>query len=289
MSIERVSADCASGRTANDWVSAVQRSIETMRDDLGGEHSLRSLASSAWLSPFYFHRIFLKVTDSTPARFLSAWRMAEAKWMLAYSSASVTEICRRTGFSSLGTFSSQFTKRVGVSPRQFRRVVNAHRDRPVNDMLRDLRQSWAAEVAGPIAVTVNGGPSNVPAVVGLFRSSIPQESPTECGIVDVPGTAIFDGSSGGAQYILVMSFDESVSVVEAAAATDLDRCYVGAAELTSGIAARQATNATLDVQLRRRRLTDPPIVLTLPLLIAAVELETVGQTTRQSSRTRLRS
>jgi AraC-like DNA-binding protein len=279
MSIERVSADCASGRTAEDWVSAVQRSIETMRDDLGGEHSLHSLASSAWLSPFHFHRIFMKVTDCTPARFLSAWRMAEAKWMLAYSSASVTEICMRMGFSSLGTFSSQFTKRVGVSPRRFRRIVDAHRDRPINDLLRDLSQSWAAPAAGPLAVTVNGGPGNVPAVFGLFRSGIPQERPTECGFVELPGTAMFNGLSGGAQYFLVMSFDESVTVVEASAAIDLDRCYLGAADLTSAIAAHQATNSVVDIQLRRRRLTDPQIVLALPLLIAAADCKTVRQIT----------
>jgi AraC family transcriptional regulator len=279
MSVERVSAHCISRQTADEWVSAVQRSIETMRDDLGGDHSLHTLASSAWLSPFYFHRVFLKVTDSTPARFLSAWRMAEAKWMLAHSSARVTEICMQMGYSSVGTFSSQFTKRVGVSPRRFRRIVDAHRDRPINDVLRDLSQSWAAPAAGPLAVTVDGGPFNVPAVIGLFRSAIPQERPTACGFVDVPGTAMFNELPSQAQYALVMSFDESVTVVEAVAATDLDRCYVGAADLTSAIVAQQATNSAVDVQLRRRRLTDPPIVLALPLLIAAAERETVQQTT----------
>lgn len=279
MSVERASAGCLSGHTADDWVSAVQRSIETMRDDLGAEHSLRSLAKSAWLSPFYFHRVFSKVTDSTPARFLAAWRIAEAKRMLAYSPANVTEICMRMGYSSLGTFSSQFTKKVGVSPRRFRRIVDAHRDRPINDVLRDLSQSWAAPAGGPIAVTVNGGPAGVPAVIGLFCSGIPEERPTECAFVDVPGTAMFSGLPTHAQYALVMSFDESVTVVEAVAATDLDRCYVGAGDLTSGIAAHQAMNFTLDVQLRRRRLTDPPIVLALPLLIAARGPRNVGETT----------
>jgi AraC family transcriptional regulator len=272
MSVERLSADCASERTADDWVRAVQRSIEAMRDNLAAEHSLRSLAGSAWLSPFHFHRVFLKVTDATPARFLSASRMAEAKWMLAYSSANVTEICMRTGYSSLGTFSSQFTKRVGMSPRQFRRIVDAHRDRPINDVMRNLSRSGVAPVAAPLAVTVNGGPAHVPAVIGLFRSGIPEERPTACAFVDVPGTAMFNELSGGARHLLAMSFDESVTVVEAAASTDLERCYVGASELTS---ADRATNSTVDVQLRCRRLTDPPIVLALPLLIAASERETV--------------
>ena len=79
-------------------------------------------------------------------------------------------------------------------------MVDAHRDRPINEVLRDLSQSWAAPAAGPLAVTVNGGPSNLPAVIGLFRSGIPQEQPTACGFVDVPGTASFNGLPDHAQY-----------------------------------------------------------------------------------------
>jgi AraC family transcriptional regulator len=271
MSLERVSANCASGHTADDWVSAVQRSVETMREDLGGEHSLRSLARSAWLSPFHFHRIFMKVTDTTPARFLAAWRMAEAKRMLAHSSASVTDICMQMGYSSLGTFTSQFTRTVGMPPGRFRRLLDAQPDRPFNDLLRDLGQSWAVPSAPQLSVTVTGGPMAVPAVVGLFRTGIPQERPTACAFVDVPGRAVLAGISEGPHYPLVMSFDESVTVVEAVAGGDLDRCYVGAGDVTSALAIREATDSTVGVKLRGRRATDPPIVLALPLLLAAAD------------------
>jgi len=73
-----------------------------------------------------------------------------------------------------------------------------------------------------------------------------------------------------------MSFDESVTVVEAVAATDLDRCYVGGGDMTPAMDVRRTVR--VDIQLRRRRPTDPPIVLVLPLLIAAADDRTVGQT-----------
>jgi AraC family transcriptional regulator len=110
-------------RTADMWSEAVLRSIGTMRENLGEELSLRTLARSAWLSPFHFHRVFHRLTDSTPARFLAAWRIAEAKRRLAYSEDSVTDVCMHVGYASLGTFTSQFTRVVGVSPGRFRRLV----------------------------------------------------------------------------------------------------------------------------------------------------------------------
>jgi AraC family transcriptional regulator len=266
MTIERASANCATRNTADDWVSAVRRSIGTMRENLGEEHSLRTLARSAWLSPFHFHRVFLKVTDSTPARFLAAWRMAEAKRLLAYGEATVTEICMHIGYSSLGTFTSQFTRTVGVSPGRFRRLLAAYGDRPFNDLLRELSRAPAAPGPAAIAVSVLGGPPDVPVVVGLFPSGIPQERPVACAVLPGPGTAWFGTRPDGADHPLAMAFDESVSVVEAVAATDLDRCYVGAGEVPPAAA---APPATVEIRLRRRRPTDPPIVLALPLLLAA--------------------
>ncbi|WP_305788071.1 helix-turn-helix domain-containing protein [Symbioplanes lichenis] len=249
MSVERVEADCATEHTADDWVRAVRRSIRVMREHLGDDYSLRELARSAWLSPFHFHRVFLKVTDSTPARFLAAWRMAEAKRMLATSRVSVTEICMRIGYSSLGTFTSQFTRAVGVPPGRFRRLVAAYGDRPCNDVLRAIRPAQPVDPA--LTVPVTGGPPGALAVVGLFRSGIPQERPVECAIVAVPGSARFSVAPPDARPLAVV-FDDSVTVAEAVADAELDRCWVAAGP---------------DLRLRPRRPTDPPVVLALPLLL----------------------
>jgi AraC family transcriptional regulator len=263
MSLERVAADCATGHTAEDWVTAVRRSIGTMRENLGEELSLRTLARSAWLSPFHFHRIFLKVTDSTPARFLAAWRMAEAKRMLVGSPASVTDICMQIGYSSLGTFTSQFTRTVGVPPGRFRQLVGAYGDRPVNDVLRG--QAPPEPGVARLTAVISGGPPGVPVVAGLFRSGIPQERPAACAIVDAPGIAEFTSLPEGMSHLLVVSFEESVTVAEAVTAGDLDRCHVGAVEIPGDATARPCE---VEVRLRPRRPTDPPVVLALPLLLA---------------------
>lgn len=256
--------------TADDWTRAVLRSIGVMRENLGYEHSLRTLAQVAWLSPFHFHRVFHKVTESTPARFLAAWRMAEAKRLLAYTPESVTDICMRIGYSSLGTFTSQFTRMVGVSPGRFRRLLATTGDRPFNEMLAALGRGRARPARPQLTVTVTGGPGGLPAALGLFPTGIPQQQPASCAVVWTPGTAVIGDLPDGVYHPLTMCFDPAVTVMEAVAMTDLDGCFIGAGEDAVSIVDGEVESAsTVPVRLRRRRETDPPLVLALPLLLAA--------------------
>ncbi|GAA5179049.1 hypothetical protein GCM10023322_07830 [Rugosimonospora acidiphila] len=257
--------------TADDWMRAVLRSIGVMRENLGHEHSLRTLAEVAWLSPFHFHRVFHKVTNFTPARFLAAWRMAEAKRLLAYTPDSVTDICMRIGYSSLGTFTSQFTRMVGVSPGRFRRLLATAGDQPFNEMLAALGRTQRPPSRVQLTVTVSGGPhAPAPTAVGLFSTGIPQQRPAFCAVTWAPGTVPVGDLPDGVYYPLAMCFDPAVTVTEAVAMTDLEGCFVGAAEsVVSIVGGRVASPATVPVRLRNRRETDPPLVLALPLLMAA--------------------
>ncbi|MBG0566088.1 helix-turn-helix domain-containing protein [Actinoplanes aureus] len=259
--------------TADMWSQAVLRSIGTMREHLGDELSLRTLAQSAWLSPFHFHRIFHRLTDSTPARFLAAWRIAEAKRRLAYSDDSVTDICMQIGYASLGTFTSQFTRVVGVPPGRFRRLVGSYADVPFHEILERLEDAMEQPGPATVTVSVSGGPDDgTPAAVGLFDSTIPQRRPAGCAVVRTPGTAGLGVRTPGVFQPLAMCFERSVTVREAVAVTDLDRCYVAAAPNPIQVPERAATApVTVELTLRRRNPTDPPILLALPLLMAAAE------------------
>jgi len=264
-------ADPLGDDTAEGWKQAVQRSIGAMRENLGDEHSLRTLARTAWLSPFHFHRVFHKVTDSTPARFLTAWRMAEAKRLLAFGSATVTDICMQIGYSSLGTFTSQFNRMVGVPPGRFRRLAHAFAGRPFNDVLWRLRESCPAPLRPQLVVSLSGGPGGeVPAAVGLFACGIPQRRPVACAVVPIPSTAALGDLPDGEYHPLAVCFDASVEVREAMADSDLDRCFVAAADYAVSIVDGEPTSrAPVRLRLRVRQPTDPPLVLALPLLAAA--------------------
>jgi AraC-like DNA-binding protein len=83
--------------------------------------SLKEAAQAACLSPYHFHRTFVRAFGITPHRYLTQHRLARARHLLEHTSRSVTEICLECGFESPGSFSSLFHRHFGLSPQGFRR------------------------------------------------------------------------------------------------------------------------------------------------------------------------
>jgi len=61
----------------------------------------------------------------TPHQFRIQSRLDRARRLLALGQHSVTQVCMEVGFSSLGSFSDLFTRRVGATPSAYRRRVRA--------------------------------------------------------------------------------------------------------------------------------------------------------------------
>lgn len=83
--------------------------------------TLADVAPEAYLSPFYFNRLFTEVFGETPHEFLTRRRIERAKQLLLADHESVTDICFEVGYESLGSFSSRFRSLTGLSPLGFRR------------------------------------------------------------------------------------------------------------------------------------------------------------------------
>jgi AraC-like DNA-binding protein len=65
---------------------------------------LESLARAAHISPRHFSRSFRRTFGETPHQYL------------------LTEVCLEIGFTSVGSFTTTFRRRVGVSPTAYRRA-----------------------------------------------------------------------------------------------------------------------------------------------------------------------
>jgi AraC-like DNA-binding protein len=87
--------------------------------------SLPDVAAHANLSPYHFLRVYKQAYGETPHEFLTRLRIERAKTLLAKGSHNVTEACFEVGFSSLGSFSSLFAHRVGLSPSEYRRYARS--------------------------------------------------------------------------------------------------------------------------------------------------------------------
>ena len=87
--------------------------------------SIEEVAREVRISPFHFIRQFEAVFGSTPHQFRIQSRLDHARRLLAIGEHSVTEVCMEVGFSSLGSFSDLFTRRVGEPPSAYQRRVRA--------------------------------------------------------------------------------------------------------------------------------------------------------------------
>jgi AraC-like DNA-binding protein len=83
--------------------------------------SIEDVAREIEISPFHFIRQFEAVFGSTPHQFRIRSRLDRARVLLALGQHSVTDVCMEVGFSSLGSFSDLFTRRLGETPSAYRR------------------------------------------------------------------------------------------------------------------------------------------------------------------------
>lgn len=102
--------------------------LRRARDRIDREYAqpldVAALAHTALMSPGHFARSFRAAYGETPYGYLMTRRIERAKALLRRGDLSVTEVCMAVGCTSLGSFSSSFTKLVGVSPSAYR--VAAH-------------------------------------------------------------------------------------------------------------------------------------------------------------------
>lgn len=86
-----------------------------------GPVSLDDLARAAALSPNHLLRAFRAAFHQSPHQYLTALRLERAQHLLRATERPIAEICLDVGFTSLGSFTSLFARRVGCPPAAYRR------------------------------------------------------------------------------------------------------------------------------------------------------------------------
>jgi AraC-like DNA-binding protein len=172
----------------------VERALTFMRQNVNEPIVLHDLADAAYLSPFHLTRLFRVATGASPGAFLAALKLADAKRLLLTTDMPVAEVCFAVGYRALGTFTSRFTRLVGVPPRQLRRLPDliaatqfAGRGLPPTSAAwRQSREYIVGRVDGPAAASSSlrarsCGPKSrllSPACSGGMTSSTGTRSPT---------------------------------------------------------------------------------------------------------------
>lgn len=245
----------------DDIVKAVERAIETMKENLGDRLTIDDLARSAMFSKFHFSRVFQRATGISPGRFLSAMRIEEAKHLLLSTSVTVADIGHRVGYNSVGTFSSRFRSSVGVSPITYRQLGGVVSGIPAG--AEPTRDGRSIVLRGQVHGPLTGRLGRV--FLGTFPTRVPEGVPARHAILPGPGPYQLYDLPAGTWYLIA----HAVGSVE-----DTRLSYVGCHGPFTALSDTAARLA--DVHLRPSRSTDPPVLLALPHLGGEGELDLAG-------------
>ena len=118
-------ANCIHAAAHQDSVPNAPRVLTEIREYLDtayGEHiNLDSLAAKFSLSKYHLQRSFKRCFGQTPADYLTAVRMANAKRLLRTTDRSINDVAASVGFETASHFISAFRKREEITPQKYRK------------------------------------------------------------------------------------------------------------------------------------------------------------------------
>jgi len=242
---------------------AVERVIRLMHDRLEEPLTLQEMSRMAHISPYHFNRIFRQITGIPPNQFFYALRLETAKRLLLTTNTSVTDVCFDVGYNSLGTFIRRFTGLVGISPSRFRSLARRATDSLSLPTVNPFNQGPARPAA-----TISGrisAPASFAGVifVGVFTTPIPQGAPISGTVIEKPGPFHVPSVADGIYYVLAAGLARS---------KDLREYFLYETTLRGGgqpiLVLNGRVEGSTDISLRPPEAFDPPILMTLPLLLA---------------------
>ncbi|SDI04169.1 helix-turn-helix domain-containing protein [Alteribacillus bidgolensis] len=227
---------------------------------------LSALAAQAAYSPYHFNRIFKEKMGIPPLYYVSALRMQKAKDLLLHTNLSVRDVGLEIGQQSLGTFTTQFTKRIGMTPSQFRNSIpqaNNH-----FHSLQKLRDWTAASnstgkhtnITGTIQAAV---PFEGVILIGLFAKPIPEGFPLHGTLISSLGDFCIPDVKPGIYYIMATSVSWKMKAEDFL----LPHKTLRTRSRKPIIVEPFSPIPHQEVHLYPPRVDDPPILISLPLLM----------------------
>jgi AraC family transcriptional regulator len=257
--------------TLASYRRAVERVITDARERLCEPISLHDMSRVAYLSAFHFNRVFHQITGLPPNKFISAMRLDEAKRLLLNTHMSITDICFEVGYNSLSTFTRRFTQRVGLGPREFRYLAERITPASVESLCANYtevtqRATLRAPFDGVEGVVDLPKPGGGPIFVGLFQAHIPQSRPVGGALLTSPGAFRIAPVPDGTYHLLAAALpllDNTLGVLLPDSANLSVGAWNGPVIVRQGRASSQ-----FKISLRSMVLTDPPLLISLPFLLA---------------------
>lgn len=242
----------------------VERVILAMRQHFGESFPLSSMADIAIQSRYHFIRTFHGITGITPRQFLGALRLDAAKRLLLTTDRNITDVCFDVGYNSLGTFTTRFTRLVGLNPRTLRKLAHTTEDRVLASFAAPGNGTFRAASPGPSVAGQVIAPDGFEGLVfvGAFPTPIPQGAPAACATTRGSGSFTIGPLREGTYYVMATAVANSGGPLRYLLCDQELRGRAGPVNVS---AAKVSGSAT--IHMRPPLVTDPPILVALSNIV----------------------
>ncbi|SER23839.1 AraC-type DNA-binding protein [Gracilibacillus ureilyticus] len=250
----------------NNKYPEIDEVIAYIHEHLDDALTLSHLAHQAAYSPYHFSRIFKQKTGLSPHQYVSSLKLQRAKSLLLNTNLTIRDISMEIDQQSLGTFTTRFTERVGMTPTQFRKSPDQ-----VNMYLQSLKYHSNLKqhfimgdqynnVEGIIEAEV---PLHGVILIGLFSKPIPEGLPQYGTLLSSLGYFKFTDVRPGIYYLMATAVFWEMKACEVLIPHQTLR-----AKADQPIQVRKGLKIPKQhLTLRGPRLDDPPILISLPVLM----------------------
>lgn len=105
--------------------------VKYIEDNLTGELNARDIAARAYLSPYYFQRVFHAICGTSLSTYIRQRRLTRAGEMLKSEQVRVIDVAITLGYDSPDSFSRAFQRFHGILPSQVRKNTKLHSIEPI--------------------------------------------------------------------------------------------------------------------------------------------------------------
>lgn len=229
--------------------------------------SLSQLARVVAYSPYHFARMFKARIGLSPQYYVSSLRLQRAKELLLYTHLSIRDIGLEIGQQSLGTFTTRFTHRVGVTPSGFR-ASRLQADRGMRRLSHlHARHEWPLPSISPHA-SIHGVVQAAELFegiifIGLFPKPIPEGLPLYGTVLPALGAFSFHEVAPGTYYLMATSVSWQMAPLDYL----IPRTTLRTRSRVPIVVKHTVPVPDQVVTLFPPRLDDPPILTSLPVLM----------------------
>jgi AraC family transcriptional regulator len=227
---------------------------------------LSQLARHIGYSPYHFTRIFKARIGLSPLYYVSSLRLQKAKDLLLRTNLNVRDIGLEIGQQSLGTFTTRFTERVGLTPSDFRNsTLQADNHLRSLQQLNDWRTSYPtlnqhARIEGTVQAAI---PFEGVILIGLFAKPIPEGLPLYGTLLSSLGDFCLTDVKPGTYYLMATSVSWGMQAMDFL----LPQATLRTRSKEPIIVGPYSYVLHQQVTLYPPRPDDPPILISLPLLM----------------------